>query len=65
MNHIKLYIAKFLNHSILIGMVSIISPSIIHIEPLKFKSVNDNDAIATDWTEVGSYIQDAYDSCRK
>lgn len=65
MRFLKTYIVKLFNHSVLIGMVSVIAPSVIQVEPLKYKSVKDTDAIASDWASVGSYIKNAYDTCRK
>ena len=65
MRGLRKHIINFFNQSIIIGMISIISPSVIHIEPLKYKPVNDADAIASDWESVGSYIKNAYDTCRK
>ena len=64
MRLLKLHISllRILNHNVLLGMVSIITPSVIQVQPLKFDPVNNNDEIASDWKIVGSYIQNAYDS---
>lgn len=53
------------NHSLLVGIVSIICPSVIHVKPLEYHSVDDAEALASDWKEVGSYIQNSYDAIRK
>lgn len=41
-------------------MISIFTPSIIKIEPLKFEPASDAQAISSDWQQVGSYIKEAY-----
>ncbi|MCH5238186.1 MAG: hypothetical protein J1E95_10395 [Muribaculaceae bacterium] len=65
MKNLKKNIRKILNHSLLVGMVSIFCPSVIQIESLKYEPKNDADNLASDWEKVGSYIQSSYDACTK
>ncbi|MBD5294864.1 MAG: hypothetical protein HDS25_01135 [Bacteroides sp.] len=65
MKFIKSHISRLFNHSLLVGIVSIICPSVIHVKPLEYHSVDDAEALASDWKEVGSYIQNSYDAIRK
>lgn len=65
MKFLKRQFSELFNHSLLIGMVSIIAPSVIKVEPLKYNLTNDSEAISSDWKNVGSYIQNAYDTLRQ
>lgn len=58
----RLTILNILNNNFLIGILSIICPSVIQTKPIDYSPMTDAEALASDWAAVGSYIQNAYET---
>lgn len=55
-------IKKVLTRSFLLGMSSVFFPFSLPIEPIETPQETDLENLSDDWKQVGSYIQQAYES---
>lgn len=58
-------VRKIMGSGLAIGAASIFCPSIIEVEPMEFDNNSVSENIAGYWKNVGSYINNAYESRTK